>query len=91
MNFSEVQMYSPKVTILISGGSHHGQDLPKLPYDVALSSDLYANVGLHTWPKYSELQIFGKIESLEPIHCTVYNRVNNLKACSNSIQFKKKK
>ena len=80
MNFFEAQMYSLKVNLLISGGSQHGQqDLPKLPYDVALSSELYANVGLHTWPKYSELQIFGKIESLEPIHCTVYSRVNNLK------------
>ena len=84
--FSEAQMYSLKANLLISGVSQHGQDLPKLPYDVALSSELYANVGLHTWPKYSELQIFGKIESLETIHCTAYSRVNYLKGFSNLVR-----
>ena len=49
-------------------------DLPKLPYDVVLSSELYAYVGLHSWPKYTELQIFGKLASLDTIHCTVYSR-----------------
>ena len=30
-------------------------EVPSIPFDVQLASDLYANVGLHTWPKYSEL------------------------------------
>ena len=59
----------------ISDVSQPEHDLPKLPYDVVLSSELYAYVGLHSWPKYSELQIFGKLESLDTIHCTVYSRV----------------
>ena len=50
-------------------------DKPEPDFDVQLASDLYANVGLHTWPKYSELQVFGKIETLDSIHSTVYNRV----------------
>ena len=50
-------------------------EVPSIPFDVQLASDLYANVGLHTWPKYSELQVFGKIETLDSIHSTVYNRV----------------
>ena len=50
-------------------------ELPSIPFDVQLASDLYANVGLHTWPKYSELQVFGEIETLDSIHSTVCNRV----------------
>ena len=30
-------------------------EVPSIPFDVQLASDLYVNVGLHTWPKYSEL------------------------------------
>ena len=50
-------------------------EVPSIPFDVQLSSDLYANVGLHTWPKYTQLQVFAKIETLDTIHSTVYNRV----------------
>ena len=55
-------------------------DVPPIPDDIQLASDLYANVGLHSWPKYLELQVFGKIETLDNIHSTVYNRVT--KFCS---------
>ena len=51
------------------------EGVPKIPFDVLLSRDLCANVGIHNWPRYSELQIFGKIESLDTVHCTVYQKV----------------